>query len=240
LKQSRNPTRQCEFSNGHPGHAQALEAVLKSEVLEEGARYGGRVLVHQESDRLSAAWLPLEEALTVQEAFEEVLGGRSSPKVELLRWPVNDTQAPMEARFHEIACRLWDLRGRRLKVICNCHQGRGRTTTAMVIVHMLMDFIGQPERHAARPTYAPASCAHLLLLAPVREQLRQNQGKWEEELQEGHTLAVACAGYYDDMLNLHLAISDKYVSFKKHKSDDAHIELSHCVEHHIWWCLLLF
>jgi len=233
LKRSGDPRKHCEFANGDPGHTQALEMILKGEVLEERTRYGGRVLVHEESDACSAAWLPLEEVLTVQEAFDEVRSTRSSPKVDFLRWPVNDTQAPMEARFNEIARKLCNLHGERLsvvKVICNCHQGRGRTTTAMMIVHMLLDFIWQAERHAACPAYTPASCAPLLLFAPVRGQPLHNVGSWDEKLREGHSVAVACAGLYDDMLNLYDAMRDKYDSFKKSTSHDAHLELCHCVE----------
>jgi hypothetical protein len=120
------------------------ELLLKKEVLAEVARFGGRLLVTDETQPLDtavAAWgesycywesgIDAQSVCTCRELYQQ-LRDEGAYDAFYYRVPITDESAPLEADFDTIVNAIGSTVERRAFVF-NCQLGRGRTTTGMAI-----------------------------------------------------------------------------------------------------------
>lgn len=114
------------------------EQTLKGEVLAELQRYGGRFLVHEENadGQIVARWLQVtpDQVQTPREVFQSLQ--QEGYRVDYARVPITDEKAPENADFDALVTRLQNA-DPNSPLIFNCHAGRGRTTTGMIIGELL-------------------------------------------------------------------------------------------------------
>jgi protein-tyrosine phosphatase len=116
---------------------EAMERQLKIDILEEAQRYGGKILLHDETDdgKLAAIWEDVtpRTVLTCREVYLSGLGSGADECYS--RIPVTDEQAPLPETFDDMVellkkCPPSENPG---FFLYNCQMGRGRTTTGIVI-----------------------------------------------------------------------------------------------------------
>ncbi|KAI9175819.1 hypothetical protein H9P43_006183 [Blastocladiella emersonii ATCC 22665] len=138
-----------------------MEDRMKADVLAELDRYGGRVLLHEEEAAKPGAGLAIvpvweschpNDVLTPRDVFEAaaadaLAASGSLARLDYLRVPITDEQAPIPHVFDVLVARIMDAAvsratsGARHHLVYNCQMGRGRTTTGMIIaslVHTIM------------------------------------------------------------------------------------------------------
>jgi len=156
VKKRRDPATHLKWNVGDRRRTPELEDELQLEVQNEAREYNWKVMVHDEKNiegepvgEIVHDWVSLEKdhlgtldtkkLQTLEQVYQEF-----SDKVSFVRWPVDDERAPQERRFDELAAQLTKFVSKHnedehgFTVIFNCHQGRGRTSTAMVLAHMLL------------------------------------------------------------------------------------------------------
>lgn len=116
-----------------------MERQLKQDVLDESKNYESKILCHDEIEgKLQGYWETLDEENSVQSTIEAYETGFHKAKevfgvqAVLARVPVTDEQPPEIGDFDDILQILKNAPENSL-FIFNCQQGRGRTTTGMVI-----------------------------------------------------------------------------------------------------------
>jgi protein-tyrosine phosphatase len=121
-----------------------MEQSLKQDVIAEIRKYGGKILLHDETVNETTGRFELfpiweevkeEDVLTPKEMYEMVQ--REGYRVFYARVAVTDEQAPIPAVFHEMEERVLDALRRGAACVWNCQMGRGRTTTGMVIAALV-------------------------------------------------------------------------------------------------------
>lgn len=168
-------TQEHPFANleEYPGisteQLERQEQQLKQEVLTEALKNGGRILLHGESPDGSVTqdWVSItpDQVQTPTEVFNQMKA--EGYKVDYARIPVTDEQTPENQDFDALLQRITGL-GEGTKMIFNCHAGRGRTTTAMVVADMVRWRQENPEMS-----------------------LRQNQAVREDIKEQGETSRAA-------------------------------------------------
>jgi hypothetical protein len=137
VRQQDMPFNNLEITGIEPGEVEAMEQRLKADILQDAAKYDGRVLIHEESDdgRLVGNWeqVTAETVLTLREVYESV--NKRGYVVDYQRIPITDERAPEEKDFNELLKRLKSITAHD-HVVFNCQMGRGRTTTGMVVACM--------------------------------------------------------------------------------------------------------
>ncbi len=127
---------------------ESREDTLKQEILQEAAQHGGRFLVAEENADGSVVgkWVELKpgDVQTPAEVFRDLQS--QGYKVDYARIPISDEKAPENQDFDALVSRLREANPNS-PLVFNCHAGRGRTTTGMVV--------GQLFRAAQNPG-APA------------------------------------------------------------------------------------
>jgi protein-tyrosine phosphatase len=119
-----------------------MEDQMKKDVLEEMEKYGQKVLLHEEeckggSYSLIPIWesVKAEDVLTPREVFEKL---KTNYKVEYMRIPITDEQAPIPTVFDQLYNRITKMMEKEnISILFNCQMGRGRTTSGMVIATMM-------------------------------------------------------------------------------------------------------
>lgn len=116
------------------------EQALKTDVLREAQRHGGRLLLHDETDdgngrfTITAQWeegLSADDILTPADAFAQMI--KDGLRLDYARLPVTDEQAPMPRVFARLEERVNAASQHpEVAMAFNCQMGRGRTTSAMV------------------------------------------------------------------------------------------------------------
>ncbi|MBX3170835.1 MAG: hypothetical protein KF760_25740 [Candidatus Eremiobacteraeota bacterium] len=113
---------------------ESREDTLKQEILQEAAQHGGRFLVAEENPDGSVVgkWVELKpgDVQTPAEVFQDLRA--QGYKVDYARIPVSDEKAPENQDFDALVARLRTA-DPNSPLVFNCHAGRGRTTTGMVI-----------------------------------------------------------------------------------------------------------
>ena len=140
----------------HPGisteQVEAQERQLKDEVLTEAMKNGGRILLHGESVdpdsgefSLTQEWVRItpQDVQTPREVFEAVK--KEGYQVDYARIPITDEQAPEDKDFDALVNRMQGFDSD-TPLIFNCHAGRGRTTTSMVIADLMRWRESNPDR----------------------------------------------------------------------------------------------
>ncbi len=114
------------------------EEQLKREILQEAARNGGRLLVHDETPdgRIIARWETItpESVQTTKEVFDVLR--QEGYRVDYARIPITDEKSPEPKDFDALVERLKGT-DPQAPAIFNCQAGRGRTTTATVVAGLL-------------------------------------------------------------------------------------------------------
>lgn len=114
------------------------EEQLKKEILAEAGRNGGRILVHDEGPdgQVIARWETItpESVQTTREVFDTLR--QEGYKVDYARIPVTDEKSPELHDFDALTERLKNV-DPDAQLIFNCHAGRGRTTTGMVVAGLI-------------------------------------------------------------------------------------------------------
>ena len=141
LRLARDPLKNLETTGIERERVELMENRMKKDAIEELQRYGGRLLLHEEESsaggfQIVPVWETVKEAdvLTPSEVFESLI--KEGYKVDYLRIPVTDEQAPIPRVFDLMMSRVGDTGGQ-TDVLFNCQMGRGRTTTGMVIACVL-------------------------------------------------------------------------------------------------------
>ncbi len=123
---------------------------LKQDVLLEVQRYNGRLLLHEEElggpkgFQIVPVWETVkpEDVQTPLEMYQQVIA--HGYKVDYLRCPITDEQAPIPEVFDLLLERLI-VRPGTTDAIFNCQMGRGRTTTGMVVTTLVEMIVGVKE-----------------------------------------------------------------------------------------------
>lgn len=113
---------------------ESREDILKQEILKEAAQHGGRFLVAEENPDGSVVgkWVELKpgDVQTPAEVFKDLRA--QGYKVDYARIPISDEKAPENQDFDALVSRLRNA-DPKSPLVFNCHAGRGRTTTGMVV-----------------------------------------------------------------------------------------------------------
>ena len=132
------------FNQEHPGRSAAeiekMEKQLKTDVLEEAKRNGGKLVIHDEvgnppNVKVVPREIEIKSVQTVEEVYTE-LAQKEGYKVAYQRVPVTDTKKPTDQDLDDLVKSLKDADPTQ-PLIFNCHAGEGRTTTGMVLASML-------------------------------------------------------------------------------------------------------
>jgi hypothetical protein len=132
---------QAPFANlENPGAStrdvEASDEALKKDILAEASRNGGNVMVYEETadGKVVGHLEPLRSVQTPREVYEQLQ--QEGFRVDYARVPISDEKAPGEDDFEALVARLKNVDPNR-PLIFNCHAGRGRTTTGMVIADLM-------------------------------------------------------------------------------------------------------
>lgn len=129
-----HPTTNLADPGVSPATVEAREDTLKQEILQEAAQHGGRFLVAEENPDGSVVgkWVELKpgDVQTPAEVFKDLQS--QGYKVDYARIPISDEKAPENQDFDALVARLRSA-DKDNPLVFNCHAGRGRTTTGMVV-----------------------------------------------------------------------------------------------------------
>lgn len=130
--------RNVENPGASTAAVERSDAQLKVDVLAEAAKNGGRLLVADESPdgKLVSRWEDVtpESVQTPRDVFDSLKA--QGYNVDYARVPVSDEKSPEQQDFDALVRRLKDVSPDQA-VIFNCHAGRGRTTTGMVMAGLM-------------------------------------------------------------------------------------------------------
>ncbi|MBM3464537.1 MAG: hypothetical protein FJX76_20775 [Armatimonadetes bacterium] len=168
LRDSKHPFANLVNASASGRDIERQEDQLKDDILKEAAKNGGRLLIHDEGPdgKVTSRWETVtpESVRTTKEVYN--LLKQEGYKVDYKRIPVTDEKRPEEKDVDELVNRLKDV-DPDAPMIFNCHAGRGRTTTGMVIAGLL--------RRAQNDSDKDESVTRS---RPVHEDIRE-QGKYK-------------------------------------------------------------
>jgi hypothetical protein len=117
---------------------ESMEKKMKSEILEEAKKNGGKLLVADEAPdgKVVYKWEKVDESSvkTVGEVYDDLK--KEGFNVEYDRVPITDEKKPEPKDFESLTNKLKDV-DKDTPIILNCHAGRGRTTTGTVVASIL-------------------------------------------------------------------------------------------------------
>jgi hypothetical protein len=125
---------------------EATERRLKDEILAQAQKEPGRQVMITGEDhegKLTKEWVKLDEASvrTPREIFDQLK--KEGYKVDYERVPVTDEKAPEPKDLEALTKRVGTANSETPQIF-NCHAGRGRTTTAMVVAQLIQDAQQRP------------------------------------------------------------------------------------------------
>ncbi|OAV90528.1 hypothetical protein PTTG_02608 [Puccinia triticina 1-1 BBBD Race 1] len=129
LRDSVKPT-QCVTSSENADNIEAIELRLKTDIIKESQKYGGLVLVHDETVEgdILPTWITADDVKTTREMWEEVKS--EGYHVEYYRIPIANDQAPEDSYLDRYVAILRTI-PTSTNLIFNCGMGLVRTTFAM-------------------------------------------------------------------------------------------------------------
>ena len=134
LRDIQHPTANLEDTGISAATVEEREDHVKGEILQEAQRYGGRFLVAEEAadGSIVGRWVELKPG-DVQTPAEVYAGlQHEGYRVDYARIPISDEKAPEDQDFDALIQRL-RAADPHSALVFNCHAGRGRTTTGMVV-----------------------------------------------------------------------------------------------------------
>lgn len=183
-KERSSPFKNLENVGIARASVEQAEAVLKQEVLAEAARFGGSLLVTDETkpmDNAVAAWgesysywevgITPDTVCTARELYQQ-LREDGVYSVRYHRVPITDESPPHEADFDTILSCMGSTVEKRAFVF-NCQLGRGRTTTGMTIACIAWRSIAGPLFNPAEWDVAPVR----LMPGSLIEQAKQLESR---------------------------------------------------------------
>jgi hypothetical protein len=146
MRSSDKPYSNLDQSGMSAKDIEKQEEQLKKEILAEAAKNGGYIVVQeevkewsQETGKLECKTVPRkikvdqESVKTTKDVFDGLK--KEGYNVDFARVPVTDEKSPEPRDFDAIRERVEANPGG--EFIFNCHQGKGRTTTAMVVASLI-------------------------------------------------------------------------------------------------------
>ncbi|KAH9824387.1 inositol hexakisphosphate-domain-containing protein [Melampsora americana] len=127
LRDSVRPTQTFAISE-RASNIEAIESRLKLDILKEANKYGGLVLVHDETVEgdILPAWITADDVKTTREVWEEVKG----EGYRYHRIPISSDQAPEDSYLDHYVAILKNI-PTTTSLVFNCGMGVIRTTFAM-------------------------------------------------------------------------------------------------------------
>jgi protein-tyrosine phosphatase len=138
LRDVSTPLRNVQLVGISSEQVERLEHRLVDDVRNELRRFGGRILVHEETrdGTLEATWCAprAEQVRTVDQLYEAALQVDVAAHVDLHYWrvPLSSESAPSAERIDRIVGVLCAL-PEGANIVFNCHSGAGRSTLGMSI-----------------------------------------------------------------------------------------------------------
>ncbi|KAJ3027080.1 hypothetical protein HK097_006242, partial [Rhizophlyctis rosea] len=146
LRLFQDPMKNLEATGIARERVEMMEMQMKRDAVRELRKYEGRLLLHEEhADGSGFSIVPVwetvreEDVQTPLEVYQQVQG--EGYRVDYLRIPVTDEQAPIPDVFDQLVERMTRVTGS-TDVMFNCQMGRGRTTTGMVITCLMEMIVG--------------------------------------------------------------------------------------------------
>ncbi|MGE0494256.1 MAG: hypothetical protein AB7S38_33905 [Vulcanimicrobiota bacterium] len=185
------------------------EEQLQQEVLREAANHGGKILLHGEAadGSLVAEWVDVTSVKTPQEVFAEVKA--EGYQVNYARIPITDEKAPEDRDFDALVATLKDI-DPKAPLIFNCHAGRGRTTTAMVVADLLRSVQAGKEQTFTQ---------HQAVRGDIGEQGNYEQGEYRIILRLIQALQAGpeSKGQTDESIDRFAAMQNLRTAIEKYK-----------------------
>ncbi|GAC94223.1 metal ion binding/oxidoreductase [Pseudozyma hubeiensis SY62] len=138
LREAERPVSTFELSM-RADNLEAIESRLKHDILRESSKYGGLVMVHEEtaSGQIEPTWIAVDEASvhTVREVWDRVKS--EGWRVDYHRIPIAEDQALENNYLDAYTQVIKDLDPTETSLVANCGIGFTRTTFAMVAAVIL-------------------------------------------------------------------------------------------------------
>ncbi|KAI9267887.1 inositol hexakisphosphate-domain-containing protein [Phascolomyces articulosus] len=141
LRLYNEPIKNLETTGIARERVEDMEKRMQLDAREELCEKGGRLLLHDETDERGAIDLVAkfytvnkEQVETPSEVFQSIVD--EGYRVDYLRIPITDEQAPIPDVFDQLIRRVQDANAG-VDVLFNCQMGRGRTTTGMVTASLM-------------------------------------------------------------------------------------------------------
>ena len=143
LRDWQDPIRNLESSGITCERVEMMERRMQRDVIREAEASKSFILLHEEvgqggpgfaaADSIVPIWEQIgpDEVETTQAIFDHVRS--EGYRVEYLRVPITDEQAPYPEVFDQIVLRVLGIDSHTTDILFNCQMGRGRTTTGTVI-----------------------------------------------------------------------------------------------------------
>lgn len=138
LREAERPVSTFELSI-RADNLEAIESRLKQDILRESSKYGGLLMVHEETatGQIEPTWIAVDEASvhTVREVWDRVKA--EGWRVDYHRIPIAEDQ-PIENNYLDAYTQvIKDLDPTETSLVANCGIGHTRTTFAMVAAVIL-------------------------------------------------------------------------------------------------------
>jgi protein-tyrosine phosphatase len=142
LRQAAHPDKNLEQGGLSAQDVEKQEEQIKKEILEEAKKNGGYIVIKDEKIDGNGKFVNVDRKVkvtedsvkTVKEVYDDL--AKEGYKVDYKRVPVSDEKPPEKKDFDELVNILKN-DDPDMPTILNCHAGRGRTTTAMVIADLI-------------------------------------------------------------------------------------------------------
>ncbi|SPO31624.1 uncharacterized protein UTRI_06346_B [Ustilago trichophora] len=138
LREAERPVSTLELSI-RADNLEAIESRLKQDILRESAKYGGLLMVHEETatGQIEPTWIAVDEASvhTVREVWDRVKA--EGWRVDYHRIPIAEDQAIENNYLDAYTQVIKDLDPTETSLVANCGIGFTRTTFAMVAAVIL-------------------------------------------------------------------------------------------------------
>ena len=150
LRLFQDPLRNLEATGIARERVELMEKQMKREIIADMQRYKGRLLLHEEQSTSTSQFhiIPVWESVkeedieTPSDVYESIRN--EGYRVDYLRLPVTDEQAPIPDVFDQLVERLLSI-GSDGDALFNCQMGRGRTTTGIVITCLMQMIVGNTQ-----------------------------------------------------------------------------------------------
>lgn len=130
LRDSINPTKSYALSD-RAENLEAIEIRLKEDIIREGTRYGGLILVQEEigNGEIINTWVAVDSVRTVREVWEQVT--KEGYNLKYFRLPIAKDQSPDDDTYLDTYTSILATIPTSSALVFNCGLGVVRTTFAM-------------------------------------------------------------------------------------------------------------